>query len=89
MTEIIHPEQVYFMIEKGRRDSVRLAEKILRAIKNDLIGKTFIVDGVEVKIKLFSDVVIDEETQKPRLGFDAKGDFGHIEFYINQTGWGS
>ena len=89
MTEIIHPEQIHFMIEKGRRDSARIAEKILAVLKNEIVDRTIKVDGEDVHLKLFIDIRKDDQTEKPEFAFDAKGTFGHIEFFIKQTGWGS
>ena len=74
---------------KGRRDSARVAEKFLNALRDDLVGREFEIDGKKVKIKLFSDVKKDDETGKPELGFDIVGMFGHVEFFVKQTGWGS
>lgn len=89
MPEIINPEQVHFRIEKGRRDSARVAEKFLNALRDDLVGREIEIDGEKVKIKLFSDVKKDEESGKPEFGFDIVGTFGHVEFFVKQTGWGS
>lgn len=74
-----HTLQTELAIQKGIRESDRIAQDLIAVIQDILVSSSYEYNGKPIEFKAFGD-----------KGIDIKGvdGFDHIEFTITKTGFG-